>query len=68
MLRLAGEAYAALRYGPASARPDDRAPERIAALARMRRAIHSLPSARTLRSTAAGTRGPGSLGRGPVPA
>jgi transglutaminase-like putative cysteine protease len=49
-LRTIGDAYAALRYGPAAGRPDGSATERIAALARMRLALRSLPTARTLRA------------------
>ncbi len=46
-----GDAYAALRYGPASGQ-DDRERERAAALARLARAINVLPGAAALRATA----------------
>jgi len=46
---IVGDAYAALRYGPASGQ-DDRERERAAALARLARAIDVLPGAAALRA------------------
>jgi transglutaminase-like putative cysteine protease len=61
-----GDAYASIRYGPAASRPASVGEERQAAIARMREALGSLPSARYLRRHAVEADAPGTAASQPA--
>ena len=62
-----GDTYATLRYGPVAPHPDARSREQRAAIARLRQAVHAVPTARYLRRHAAEPALSSDALRSPVP-